>query len=96
MKASEAPTIQSNTWNAYRNQVIAAISDVEVLMWQLAKGINSEVLAEEVAAHMGMEIDTPEAYEALLKLVKAARPIAQEGLRRTRKDQGGQYALLLL
>ncbi|GAB3327313.1 hypothetical protein ACFQT0_28400 [Hymenobacter humi] len=96
MKASKAPTIQSKTWNAYRNQVIAAITDVEVLIRQLDKGINSEVLAEEVAAHMGMEIDTPEAYEALLKLVKAARPIAQEGLRRTREDQGGQYALLLL
>lgn len=96
MKASAAPTIQNPTWNAYRNQVIAAITDVEVLMRQLGKGINSEVLTEEVAAHMGMEIDTPEAYEALLKLVKAARPIAQEGLRRTREEQGGQYALLLL
>lgn len=65
-------------------------------MKQLDKGINSEVLAEEVAAHMGMKIDTPEAYEALLKLVRAARPIAQESLRRTREEQAGQYALLLL
>ncbi|MFD2719919.1 hypothetical protein ACFST9_14415 [Hymenobacter monticola] len=96
MKASEAPTIQSPTWNQYRNQVIAAIADVEALMQQLGKGINSEVLAEEVAEHMGMLIDTPEAYEALLKLVKAARPIAQEGLRRTREEQGGQYSLLLV
>ncbi|GGG59253.1 hypothetical protein [Hymenobacter glacieicola] len=50
----------------------------------------------QVAAHMGMEIDTPAAYEALLKLVRAVRPIAQESLRRTREEQGGQYVLLLL
>lgn len=95
MKASEAPTIQSPTWNRYRNQVIAAIADVELLMQQLDKGINSEVLAEEVAERLGMEIDTPAAYEALLKLVKAARPIAYEGLRRTREQQGGQFSLSL-
>lgn len=95
MKASEAPTIQSPTWNQYRNRVIAAITDVEVLMQQLNKGINSEVLAEEVAERLGMAIDTPEAYEALLKLVQATRPIAREGLRMTREEQGRQYALLL-
>ena len=95
MKASEAPTIQSPTWNAYRSQIIGAITDVEVVMQQLDKGINSEVLAEEVAQRLGIEIDTPEGYEALLKLVKATRSIAREGLRMTREDRGGQYLLQL-
>ena len=95
MKASEAPTIQSPTWNAYRSQIIGAIADVEVLMKQLDKGINSEVLAEEVAQQLGMEIDTPEAYEALLTLVKATRSIAREGLRITSQEQGGQFILQL-
>lgn len=95
MKASEAPTIQSPTWNRYRNQVIAAIADVEILMQQLDKGINSEVLAEEVAERLKIEIDTPAAYEALLKLVRAARPIAREGLRRTSEELNGQFLLSL-
>ena len=95
MKASEAPTIQNPTWNQYRRRVLAAITDVEVLMHQLDRGINSEVLADEVAGRLEMEIDTPEAYEALVKLVRATRPIALEGLRRTRENQGGQYSLLL-
>ena len=95
MKASEAPTIQSPAWNQYRIRLIAAIADVEVLMQQRNRGINSEVLAEEVAERLGMEIDTPAAYETLLKLVRATRQIAWEGLRRTREEQGGQYALLL-
>lgn len=95
MKASAAPTIQSPKWNQYRSQIIAAIADVEVLMHQLDKGINSEVLTEEVAQRLGMEIDTPAAYEDLLKLVKATRQIAREGLRRTCEEQGGQFSLLL-
>ncbi|SNR98754.1 hypothetical protein [Hymenobacter mucosus] len=95
MKASEAPTIQSPTWNEYRNRVIAAIADVENLMRQLNKGINSEVLAEEVAERLGMEIDTPAAYEALLKLVRATRPIAREGLRRISEQHSGQFLLAL-
>lgn len=93
MKASEAPTIQHPSWNQYRNRIIAAIADVEVMMQQLGKGINSEVLTEEVAERLMMEIDTP---EALLKLVRATRAIAREGLRMTREEQGGQYALLLV
>ncbi|TGE22603.1 hypothetical protein [Hymenobacter metallicola] len=96
MKASEAPTIQHPNWNQYRNRIIAAIADVEVMMQQLGKGINSEVLTEEVAERLMMEIDTPEAYEALLKLVRATRDIAREGLRMTREEQGGQYALILV
>lgn len=95
MKASAAPTIQSPQWNAYRSRIIAAIADVEVLMKQLDKGINSEVLAEEVAQRLGMEIDTPEGYEALFQLVKATRAIAREGLRMTSQEKGGQYALQL-
>ena len=95
MKASTAPTIQCPTWNKYRSQVIAAIADVEVLMRQLDKGINSEVLTEEVAQRLGIEIDTPAAYEVLLKLIKATRPIAREGLRHTCEDQGGQFSLAL-
>lgn len=94
-KASEAPTIQSPVWNQYRSQVITAITDVEVLMQQLGKGLSSEGLTEEVAGQLGLEIDTPAAYDALLTLVRATRRIAQEGLRRTREDQGGQYTLLL-
>ena len=96
MKASEAPIIQHPSWNQYRNRIIAAIADVEVMMQQLGKGINSEVLTEEVAERLMMEIDTPEAYETLLKLVRATREIAREGLRMTREEQGGQYALLLV
>ena len=95
MKASEAPSIQSPTWNQYRSCLIAAITDVEVLMQQHNRGVNSEVLTEEVAERLGMEIDTPAAYETLLKLVRATRQIALEGLRRTREEHGGQYALLL-
>ena len=95
MKASEAPTIQCPTWNQYRSRVIAAIADVEVLMQQLDKGINSEVLTEEVAQRLGMEIDTPAAYEMLLKLVKATRQIAREGLRLTCEQHGGQFTLSL-
>ena len=95
MKASEAPTIQSPTWNQYRRQIIAAIADVEVLMKQLDKGINSEVMTEEVAQRLGIEIDTAEAYEVLLKLIKATRPVASEGLRMTCQERGGQFALLL-
>ncbi|GAA3979813.1 hypothetical protein [Hymenobacter antarcticus] len=95
MKASEAPTIQSATWNQYRSRIIAAIADVEVLMQQLDKGINSEVMTEEVAQRLGIQIDTAEAYEALLKLVKATRPIAGERLRMTSQEQGGQFVLLL-
>ena len=78
MKASEAPTIQSPTWNQYRRRIIAAIADV--LMKQLDKGINSEVMTEEVAQRLGLEIDTAEAYKVLLKLIKATRPVASEGL----------------
>lgn len=96
MKASEAPTIQNPAWNAYRNQIITAIADVKVLMQQRNIGINSEVLTEEVAELLEIEIDTPQAYEALLKLVRATRTIAQQGLRRTQAEQGGQYCLLLL
>ena len=95
MKASEAPTILSPTWNQYRRRIIAAIADVEVLMQQLDKGINSEVMTGEVAQRLGIHLDTAEAYEALLKLVKATRPIAGEGLRTTSQKQGGQFALLL-
>lgn len=95
MKASEAPTIRDSGWNAYRARVIAAITDVEVMMRQLDRGINCEVLAEEVADRLGLEIDTAKADEAFYLLVRTARPIAQEGLRRTREDQGGQYSLLL-
>ena len=95
MKASEAPTIQSPTWNAYRSRIIAAIIDVEVLMKQLDKGIDSEGMTQEVAQRLGIEIDTAEAYDDLLKLVRAARPVAREGLRMTSQEQGGQFALLL-
>lgn len=94
-KASEAPTIQSPTWNQYRSQVITAITDVEALMQQLGKGLNAEGLTEEVVGQLGLKIDTPAAYDALLTLVRATRRIAQEGLRRTREEQGGQYSLLL-
>lgn len=95
MKASEAPTIQSPAWNEYRSRVIAAVADVENLMRQLDKGINSEVLAEEVAERLELEIDTSASYDSLLKLVRAVRPIACEGLRRTSEQHGGQFQLAL-
>lgn len=93
--SSPAPTIQSPTWNQYRSRVIAAIADVEVLMQQRGKGLNSEGMTGEVAERLGLDIATPTVYEDLLKLVQATRRIAQEGLRRTREEQGGQYSLLL-
>lgn len=96
MSIAQIPTVQAPGWNAFRARVIAAITDVEVLMQQLGRGINAEVMTEEVAEHLGMELTTPEAYEALLQLVRATRPIAQESLRVTREQQGGQYSLLLL
>lgn len=95
MKASEAPTIQSPGWNQYRSQVIDAIADVEVLMQQLDRGINSEVLTEEVAQRLGMEIDTPAAFEVLLNLVQTTRQIAREGLRRTCEEHAGQFSFFL-
>ncbi|MBO2033460.1 hypothetical protein J4D99_18845 [Siccationidurans ginsengisoli] len=94
MKACEAPTIQSLRWNQYHSQVIDAIADVEVLMQQLDRGINSEVLTEEVAQRLGMEIDTPAAFEVLLKLVQATRQIAREGLRHTCEEQGRHFSLV--
>ena len=95
MRASEAPTIVHPGWNQYRSRVITAIADVEVLMQQRGKGLNSEGMTGEVAERLGLDIATPTVYEDLLKLVQATRRIAQEGLRRTREEQGGQYSLLL-
>ncbi|MCA8833298.1 hypothetical protein [Hymenobacter pini] len=96
MRASEAPTICHPDWNRFRSRVIAAVTDVEAQMQQLGKSLNCEGLACEVAPRLGLEIDTPDDFAVLEKLVRAIRPIVLEALRYTREDQGGQFALLLL
>jgi hypothetical protein len=49
MKASEAPTIRDRDWKRFRSQVIAAITNVEALMQQVGKSLDSEGLTCEVA-----------------------------------------------
>lgn len=92
---SEAPTMQSPAWNQYRRQVIAAITDVEVLMQQRQKGIDTTGLTYEVAELLQLRISNEADFEVLAQLVRATRAIAQEGLRATREDQKGQFSLYL-
>ncbi|HEX8326048.1 MAG TPA: hypothetical protein VF629_00820 [Hymenobacter sp.] len=96
MRASEAPTIVHPGWNQYRSRVIAAITDVEMLMQQLGKGLDSEGLTAEVAPRLGLSLDTQADFDVLNALVRAVRPIGREALRAPREDQGGQFSLLLL
>ncbi|WP_400194272.1 hypothetical protein [Hymenobacter sp. B81] len=96
MSIALIPTVQDPDWKAFRARVIAAITDAEVLMQQRGRGINCVVLTEEVAEQLGLVLDTTAAYERLLTLVRATRSIAQESLRCTREQHGGQFALLLL
>lgn len=96
MKATEAPTIQDPTWNKFRSQVIAAITDVEAVMQQLGKGLDTEGMTYEIAARLGLEITTQADFDVLSSLVRAVRPIGREAIRTTREDQAGQYSLLLL
>ena len=96
MKASEAPTIRDRDWNRFRAQVIAAITDVEVLMQQLGKSLDSEGLTCEVAPRLRLDIRTAADFEVLAQLVRAVRPVAREQLRRTCEDQSGQFSLLLV
>jgi hypothetical protein len=95
MKASQAPTIRDQDWNRFRSQVIDAITDVEALMQQLGKSLDSEGLTCEVAPRLGLDISTPADFDVLVQLVRAVRPIGREQLRRIREDQGGQFSLLL-
>lgn len=95
MKASDAPTIRDRDWNRFRAQVIAAIVDVEALMQQLGKSLDSEGLTCEVAPRLGLDISNPADFDVLTQLVRAIRPVAREQLRRTSADQGGQFSLLL-
>ena len=96
MRASEAPTIIQPGWNQYRRRVIAAITDVEMLMQRLGKGLDSDGLTAEVAKSLGLRIDTQADFDVLSALVRAVRPIGREALRATCEDQGGQFSLLLL
>ncbi|UOR07729.1 hypothetical protein MUN82_22080 (plasmid) [Hymenobacter aerilatus] len=96
MQASEAPTIVHPGWNQYRSRVIATITDVEMLMLQLGKGLDSDGLTAEVAQRLGLRIDTQADFDVLNALVRAVRPIGREALRATREDQGGQFSFLLL
>ena len=96
MRASEAPTIIHPGWNQYRSRVIAAITDVEMLMQQLGKGLYSDGLTAEVAQRLGLSLDTQSDFDVLSALVRAVRPISREALRATCEDQGGQFSLLLL
>ena len=95
MRASEAPTINDPTWNKYRSQVIAAITDEETLLQQLGKGTDNAGMTYDVAKRLGLRIDTDEDFDVLAKLVRATRHIGREGLRMTREDQGGQFSLFL-
>ena len=96
MRASETPTIIQPGWNQYRRQVIAAITDVEMLMQQLGKGLDSDGMTAEVAQRLGLSLDTQTDFDVLSALVRAVRPIGHEALRATSEDQGGQFSLLLL
>ena len=96
MRASEAPTIVQPGWNQYRSRVIAAITDVEMLMQQLGKGLDNDGLTAEVAQRLGLSIDTQADFDVLSALVRATRPIGREALRTTCEDHGGQFSLLLL
>ena len=96
MKATEAPTIQDPTWNKYRSQVIAAITDVEAVMQQLGKGLDTEGMTYEIAPRLGLEITSKADFEVLSSLVRAVRHVGREAIRTTREDQAGQYSLLLL
>lgn len=95
MRATEAPTIKDPTWNKYRSQVIAAITDEEAVLQQLGKGTDSEGLTYDVAKRLGVSIDTQEDFDVLAKLVRATRHIGREALRMTCEEQGGQFTLLL-
>ena len=96
MKASEAPTICHTGWNRYRAQVIAVITDMEALMQQLGKGLDSDGLTLEVAQRMQLSVDTQADFDVLAALVQAVRHVGREGLRATREDHSGQFSLLLL
>lgn len=95
MKASEAPTIQSPHWNKFRSQVIAAITDVEAIMQQLGKSLDTEGLTCEVAPRLGLEVNTQADFDVLNALVRAVRHVGREAIRATVEDQGGQFSLLL-
>ena len=96
MKAAHAPKIQDrHLWNTYREKVIEAVVAVELKMQQAGRGINVEVLTCEVAPLLGQSIEDEADFDVLSKLVRAVRPIAQETLRSTRQEQGGQFSLLL-
>ncbi len=96
MRASEAPTIVHPGWNQYRRRVIAAITDVEMLMQQLDKGLDNDGMTAEVAHRLRISLDTQSDFDVLSALVRAVRPIGRDALRSTREDQGGQFSLLLL
>ena len=96
MKATEAPTIQSPSWNKFRSQVIEAITDVEAVMQQLGKGLDTEGMTYEIAPRLGLEINTQADFDVLSALVRAVRHVGREAIRTAREDQGGQFSLLLL
>jgi hypothetical protein len=96
MRVVDAPTIGNPQWNKFRGQVIATITDVEVLMQHRGKGVDNEGMTYEVASRMGLQIETQDDFDLLARLVRATRPISREQLRSTREDHGGQYTLLLL
>ena len=73
MKASEAPTIRDRDWNRFRAQVIAAITDVEAVMQQMGKSLDSEGLTCEVAPHLGLDISAPADFDVLAHLGAAPR-----------------------
>ncbi len=52
MKAMEAPPIQSPSWNKFRFQMIAAITDVEALMQKLGKGLDTEGMTTRPQQHL--------------------------------------------
>jgi hypothetical protein len=93
MRANDAPVFGEPAWNAYRSQVAAAITDVEVDMQQRGKSLNTEGLTLEVAERIGVEVATKEDFDVLEALVKSVRHIAREEVRRTREEHGGQFSL---
>lgn len=96
MRASEAPVLGDRAWNAYRAQVAAALTDVEIDMQQRHYGLSTEGLTLEVASRLPLLIDTQDDFQVLEALVRALRHIAREAVRATREDHGGQFRLLLI
>jgi hypothetical protein len=95
MNANDAPSFSDRTWNAYRQQVINALTEIELDLASGRYSLDAEGLTCEVAEKLQIGIPTQLDFDVLHALVKKVRPIAQEAVRSVREDQNGQFSLLL-